>query len=91
MESIVIDKINVSMRISFKSEKTTKKIYEALMLESDYDPNERAKTKIEIESSTLIISIQALDSVSARAASNSFLKWINLSEQLLTYVDETKK
>ncbi len=89
MEEVVIEGIDITMKFNFKDSETTKRIYESLILESSYDPNERAKTTIEFEENTLIVNINAKDSVSARAASNSFLKWINLSEQLLDYIDET--
>ncbi|MHA1198230.1 MAG: KEOPS complex subunit Pcc1 [Candidatus Heimdallarchaeaceae archaeon] len=91
MDDMVIDGITISMKFKFKDEETTHRIYESLMLESKYDPNERAKTTIEIEDNILVVNIDAADSVSARAASNSFLKWINLSEQLLGYVDSVKE
>ncbi len=91
MENMVINKIKISMKFDFKNENISKQIYDSLMLESNYDPNERATTTIELENSNLIVNIEAADSVSARAASNSFLKWINLSEQLLEYIDNTKK
>ena len=91
MNHMVINKIKISMKFNFEDENISKQIYDSLMLESGYDPNERATTTIELENSELIVNIEATDSVSARAASNSFLKWINLSEQLLEYVDNTKK
>lgn len=91
MNHMVINKIKISMKFNFEDENISKQIYDSLMLESGYDPNERATTTIELENSELIVNIEAADSVSARAASNSFLKWINLSEQLLEYVDNTKK
>ena len=91
MNHMIINKIKISMKFNFEDENISKQIYDSLMLESGYDPNERATTTIELENSELIVNIEAADSVSARAASNSFLKWINLSEQLLEYVDNTKK
>lgn len=87
MKDQVIDNISISMKLEFEDAVTTRKIYDSLILESKYDPNERAKTSIKIENTSLIITIIAKDTVSARAASNSFLKWIHLSEQLLDYVD----
>ncbi|MCE7743368.1 MAG: hypothetical protein GOP50_13030 [Candidatus Heimdallarchaeota archaeon] len=91
MDDRVINGINISMKLRFKDEETTQRIYETLMLESKYDPNERATTTIDVENNALLVNIDAADSVSARAASNSFLKWINLSEQLLGYVDSVKE
>ena len=88
MKDASIDKISIKMNFNFKDEKTTQKIYDALQLESDYDPNERAQTTISIKSATLIVRIDAADSVSARASANSFLKWINLSGQLLGYIED---
>ena len=76
------------MKFQFENQQITQKIYDSLILESKYDPNERAKATITLEEKNLIIIIDAKDSVSARAASNSFLKWVNLSEQILDFVEE---
>ncbi|TFG10563.1 hypothetical protein EU534_00815 [Candidatus Heimdallarchaeota archaeon] len=88
MDNQVIDNILISMKFRFKNQEITQKIYDSLVLESKYDPNERAKTTITLEETSLIINIDAKDSVSARAASNSFLKWVNLSEQILDFVED---
>ena len=91
MEDQVIDNISITMKIDFEDTETTKRIYDSLILESKYDPNERAKATIKTDNTTLILTIVAKDTVSARAASNSFLKWIHLSEQLLDYVDNAEE
>ena len=79
------------MKFLFKNQAITRKIYESLLLESKYDPNERARATLVLEKNVLIVNIIAKDTVSARAASNSFLKWVNLSEQILEFVDGTSE
>lgn len=91
MKEPIINDINIEMQFIFKNKETTQRIYESLILESNYDPNERAKTDFEIKNKILVVNISAKDSISARATSNSVLKWINLSTQLLSYVNENKK
>jgi len=81
----MIDKIEMDFQFKFKNEEICRLVFEALNLESDYNPNERAIASLEVQENILILKINAKDSVSARASVNSFLKWINLSLEIIPY------
>jgi KEOPS complex subunit Pcc1 len=88
MNSSDIKKLDVDFEIELEDEKTSTLLYNALKLESKQNPNERAKTSLEVCGNILKLKILAQDSISARAAINSFLKWINLSTQLINQIEE---
>jgi KEOPS complex subunit Pcc1 len=79
----MIEKIIMDFRFEFENEEICQMVYDALNLESDYNPNERANASLEFQKKILILKINAKDSISARASVNSFLKWINLSLEVL--------
>ena len=88
MNSSVIKKLEIDFEIELENEKTSTLLYNALKLESRQNPNERARASLEVYRNILKLKIIAQDSISARAAINSFLKWINLSLQLINKIEE---
>lgn len=86
MNSTTIKGLEVFFEIELEDDKTSKLLYEALKLESKSNPNERANATLEVYNNILRLKIDAKDSISARAAINSFLKWINLSIQLIDQI-----
>ena len=84
MKEQSIDCIEVLVNIKLEDENTCNLLYDAIALESSYNPNERAQADLERKKDTLILKINAKDSISARASVNSFLKWINLSLQIIS-------
>ncbi len=87
MKKEIISKIEMTIELSFDDQKTTKLVFDALLLESDYNPNERAQANLENKEKSIILTINASDTASARAAINSFLKWINLSIELISLAE----
>lgn len=81
-----ISNIDILFEIKLSDVEICNQIYSNLLLETDFDPNERSVASIEKQDSTLILKINAKDSVSARAIVNSYLKWVDLSFQLMTYI-----
>ncbi|TET78619.1 MAG: hypothetical protein E3J43_04335 [Candidatus Heimdallarchaeota archaeon] len=81
-----ISNIDILFEIKLSDVEICNQIYSNLLLETDFDSNERSVTTIEQQDSTLILRINAKDSISARATVNSYLKWIDLSFQLMTYI-----
>lgn len=81
-----ISKIDILFEIKLSDVEICNQIYSNLLLETDFDSNERSVATIEQQDSTLILRINAKDSISARATVNSYLKWIDLSFQLMTYI-----
>ncbi len=84
MNEQVIDHIEMVVNLELENEKICTLLYETLVLESGYNPNDRAQVSMEKESNKLILKILAKDSISARAAINSFMKWINVSLQIIS-------
>jgi len=84
MNGHTIDCIEMMVNIKLVDENTCNLLYDALVLESSYNPNERAQANLEKDKDTLILKINAKDSISARASINSFMKWINLSLQIVS-------
>lgn len=74
----------MTVNIKLEDENTCDMLYDALVLESTYNPNERAQADLGKDRDTLILRINAKDSISARASINSFMKWINLSLQIIS-------
>ncbi len=87
MKKEIISKIEMTIELSFDDQKTTNLVFDALLLESDYNPNERAQANLEYKEKSILLTINATDTASARAAINSFLKWINLSIELISLTE----
>ena len=80
----------MDFKFEMENERIGNLLFRTLKLESTYNPNERAIASLDIQDNILLLKIDAQDSVSARASINSFLKWINLSLQLIDQI-ETKR
>ena len=78
-----IKNIDIQFEIKVSDSEVCNQLYSNLLMETDFDPNERSSVEINQHNSTLILKIRAKDAVSARATINSYLKWIDLSFQLM--------
>ncbi|MCG3225948.1 MAG: hypothetical protein H7645_03455 [Candidatus Heimdallarchaeota archaeon] len=87
MTNSIIKKLEIDFEFEMENEKMSSLLYETLKLESNYNPNDRAKTSLEVHKNVLKLKIDAMDSISARAAINSYLKWISLSIQLINQIE----
>ncbi|MCG3222592.1 MAG: CTAG/PCC1 family protein [Candidatus Heimdallarchaeota archaeon] len=87
MKSSKIKRLEIDFEFKMENEKMSNLLYETLNLESKYNPNDRVITSLEVHENVLILKIDAMDSISARAAINSYLKWINLSIQLINQIE----
>ena len=86
MTNSIIKRLEIDFEFEMENEQRSNLLYETLKLESNYNPNDRAKTNLEVHENVLKLRIDAMDSISARAAINSYLKWINLSIQLINQI-----
>ncbi len=86
-----INSICMTVKIQVSDNQTCNFLYDALVLESGYNPNDRAQANLMVDNNCLILEINAKDSVSARASINSFMKWINLSLQIISITKNTDK
>jgi len=84
----MIDGIEFTSRISFKDENTCKIIADSLEIETKNLVNDRAVVTINVDKKDLFLLIKAKDSVSARAAMNSYLKLIDVSLKVLQKTTE---
>lgn len=87
MKKEIINKIEMTIELSFEDRKMSNLVFDALLLESDYNPNERAQASLKNQEKNILLTINAQDTASARAAVNSFLKWINLSIELISLTE----
>ena len=86
MVSNFISDIELVMKIKLENRLVSKLLFDALNIETTYNPNDRASVRLSTEDEQLILIIIAQDSVSARAAMNSYMRWINLSLQILSNI-----
>ncbi|MHA1866297.1 MAG: KEOPS complex subunit Pcc1 [Candidatus Heimdallarchaeaceae archaeon] len=84
----MIDGIEFTSRISFEDENTCKIIADSLEIETKNLVNDRAVVTINVDKKDLFLLIKAKDSVSARAAMNSYLKLIDVSLKVLQKTTE---
>ena len=83
-----VNSIDMTLKFQLSDSETCTLLHDALVLESGYNPNDRAQVRLKTEGNYLILKIQAKDITSARASINSFLKWINLSLQVISITDK---
>ena len=88
MISNFISDIELIMKIKLENRQVSKILFDALNLETTYNPNDRASVRLSTDDEQLILIIIAQDSVSARAAMNSYMRWINLSLQILSDISK---
>lgn len=73
----------LDMDFDFGTEEICENIHNTLIIETKIKLNDRAHVSITREGKRLLIKLNATDTVSARAAANSYLKWLKLSLELI--------
>ncbi|MHA1215917.1 MAG: KEOPS complex subunit Pcc1 [Candidatus Thorarchaeota archaeon] len=76
----------VVLHIDLESEEMARTVFEALAPETHAAPSERARTKIEIQGTTIVLHIEAGDLTALRAAMNSFLSWVSACQRAVASV-----
>ena len=84
----MINEIEFTSKISFEDENTCKIIASSLEIETKNLVNDRAVASINRDKKDLFLLIKAKDSVSARAAMNSYLKLIDVSLKIIQKTTE---
>lgn len=79
----MVNTIKIQMKFFLDNKDETTIIYNALVRETYYNPNNRAITKINQLENSIEIIVEAKDPVSARAAINSYLRWLELSQEIV--------
>ena len=69
--------LHANLEIPLESPELAKVIHDAICPETNSAPSDRARVKVTIHSSVLILEISAEDLTALRAAMNSYLAWIS--------------
>ena len=77
---------NAVVRLPFRSEKQLLALKNALTPEVSSQIGSRSKTTLCAEDKSLILTIEAKDTVALRAAVNAYLRWINSVVNVLDQV-----
>jgi KEOPS complex subunit Pcc1 len=80
---MVLQEVEIQLEIQLDGKKEAQIIYEALKPEIESSHASRTRSWVQINDNKLILEVQARDSTSLRATVNSYLRWINLSCQIL--------
>lgn len=78
-----LQEVEIKLEVELDSQKTAEIIYESLKPEINSSNSSRTTVRVQILDKKLLLEVQANDSTSLRAAINSYLRWINLSCQVL--------
>ncbi|NHJ12476.1 MAG: hypothetical protein EAX95_02315 [Candidatus Thorarchaeota archaeon] len=69
--------LQANMEIPLASEELARVIRDAIYPETSSAPSDRARVKVSVKSSILIIEVSAEDLTAFRAAMNSYVAWIS--------------
>ena len=70
-------KTNANIRLKFSSEKKLQTILNSLKPEVNNPATTRARTILKKEDRSLVLRVEADDTVALRASLNAYLRWIN--------------
>jgi KEOPS complex subunit Pcc1 len=71
------------VRLPFQSKRELAALVDALQPEIQRQIGVRSKVSLNVEDLTLVLSVEATDTVALRAALNSYLRWINSTTNVL--------
>ena len=80
---IILKNIETIFEVEFNSENHAQIIYNSIKPELSFSRNDRSTTTIQLKNKSIIIEINSKDVVSLRASINSYVRWINLSMEIL--------
>ena len=79
----ILKQAESQIEIEFSSKKEAEIVLRSIEPELMDSPSDRSRTLVECQENILKIIITAMDSPSLRAALNSYLRWIMLSQQII--------
>ena len=79
----ILKNIETIFEVEFNSENHAQIIYNSIKPELSFSRNDRSTTTIQLKNKSIIIEINSKDVVSLRASINSYVRWINLSIEIL--------
>jgi tRNA threonylcarbamoyladenosine modification (KEOPS) complex Pcc1 subunit len=81
-------KATATLHLSFDTEKQLNSLLKALTPEANAPPTHRSTVKLEKNGLTLLVSVEAEDTVALRATLNAYLHWINSTLKVIELLDE---
>lgn len=79
----ILENIETIFEIEFDNSHDAKIIYNSISPELSFSRNDRSTTSMTLEDKSIVIKINSKDVVSLRASINSYVRWINLSIEIL--------
>jgi tRNA threonylcarbamoyladenosine modification (KEOPS) complex Pcc1 subunit len=70
-------KAKATVRLRFASEEHLKMVLSAIRPEASNPATRRARTTLENENNSLVLNVEADDTVALRASLNAYLRWIS--------------
>lgn len=83
LENNILDNIETIFEVELDNNHDAKIMYNSIKPELSFARNERSTTTIDIKDNKIILIINSKDVVSLRASINSYVRWINLSNEIL--------
>lgn len=83
VEKSILENIETEFRVDLDSLHDAEIVYNSIKPEISYERNERSVSKISLEEKSIVINIFSRDIISLRASMNSYIRWINLSLEIL--------
>ena len=83
-------KAKATVRLPFESEKQLSALVDALAPEVNRQIGVRSKVTLTRDGSTLVLDVEAADTVALRAALNAYLRWISSTVNVIKVVDEKR-
>jgi KEOPS complex subunit Pcc1 len=80
---VILQGVEIQLEVELDNHKEAEIIYESLKPEIKSSNSSRTLSQMEVEGKTIILEVKAKDSTSLRASVNSYLRWINLSCQII--------
>jgi tRNA threonylcarbamoyladenosine modification (KEOPS) complex Pcc1 subunit len=78
-----------TVRLKFSSKKQLATLLEALTPEANTQVTRRANVKLEKNGLTLLLTVDAEDTVALRATLNAYLRWINSTINIMDIIEKT--
>ncbi|MHA1231896.1 MAG: KEOPS complex subunit Pcc1 [Candidatus Helarchaeota archaeon] len=75
--------ISLEMEVKFKDKNKAKIIYNSIIPEVDFSPNDRSIVHLNLNDEKIVLRVESADFVSLRAVINSYLRWFNLSSKII--------
>ena len=80
-------KAKATVRMNFQGESQLSMVFSALAPEAQRPSPGRSKVTLEKDGTSLVLRIEANDTIALRAALNAYLRWISSLRNVLTFLE----